>query len=61
MTAEDHALREVATRPLVERIEAQRKATPYPIDTGYGGIVEIDVEPVLKITADGVELREALA
>jgi hypothetical protein len=41
------------------RIEAKRKATPYAIDTGYGGVVEVAVEPVLVIRDGGVELRES--
>ncbi len=42
----------------VRRAEAEAEATAYPVDTGYGGIVEVPVEPVLRITERGVELRE---
>ena len=59
MTAEDRALREIAIRPWRQRIEAHRRATPYPIDTGYGGIVEVPVEPVLVIGETRVALRGA--
>ena len=41
------------------RAEAAANATAYPVDTGYGGIVEVPVEPVLIIGEGGVELREA--
>jgi len=58
MTEADHELRNAALRPIRERIEAQAKATPYAIDTGSAGMVEVMVEPVLRITEDGVELRE---
>ena len=47
-----------ATRPLIDRMEARRSATPYPVDAGHEGVVEVPVEPMLKINADGVELRE---
>lgn len=56
-TQADRAARVEAMRPVRERAEAERKATPYPIDTGYAGIVEVPIEPVLIIRESGVELR----
>jgi hypothetical protein len=59
--SEQHAKdqrREAAARWFVERREAERRATPYPVDSGSGGTVEVSVEPVLVITDQGVELRE---
>lgn len=53
--------REAVARALQDRIEARRQATSYPIDVGYGGTVEVLVEPVLIIGEDEVELREAAA
>ena len=44
-------------RAYQDRLEARRRATPYPIDTGIG-IESVMVEPVLVIRADGVELRQ---
>lgn len=41
------------------RAEAEANATAYPVDTGYGGVITVPVEPVLVITEAGVELREA--
>ncbi|MBK5116507.1 MAG: hypothetical protein JJE23_06260 [Thermoleophilia bacterium] len=64
-TADDHRCRAEVERREREwklaRAEAAAKASNYPIDTGTTGIVEVAVEPVLKITADGVELREVRA
>lgn len=48
-----------ARRRSMDRWEARRRTTPYPVDTGHAGVVEVPVEPVLKITEDGVELRES--
>ena len=48
-------------RAFQDRRDARRRATPYPIDTGYGGIVEVPVEPVFVIREGGVELREGAA
>ena len=53
-------------RLLTERKEAKELATPYAVDTGIGGffglggtaVEEVQVAPVLKITEEGVELRE---
>jgi hypothetical protein len=59
MTAADHEAREDATRPFREAFEARRRATPYPVDTGHGGVVSLLVEPVLVIREHGVELRES--
>ena len=56
MTPADHEAREAMIRPLRERVEAKRQATPYPVDTG-SGIQAVPVEPVLLITEDGVRLR----
>jgi hypothetical protein len=42
----------------VARAEAEANATAYPVDTGYGGIVDVPVEPVLIITECGVEVRK---
>jgi hypothetical protein len=41
------------------RAHAAANATAYPVDTGYGGVVEVQVEPVLIIGEDDVELRRA--
>ena len=57
LTAADHETRAETMRPLRERIEARRQAIAYPVDTG-GGIEKVMVEPVFKITANGVELRQ---
>lgn len=60
--AEREARRKAAesfARAFQDRREAERRATPYPVDTGYGGIVDVLVEPVLQITESGVALREA--
>jgi hypothetical protein len=40
------------------RAEAKARAIAYPVDTG-DGVVTVEVEPVIVITSDGVELREA--
>lgn len=55
--AQDEA-HKAAMRPLMERMEAKRRATPYPVDAGFDGVVLVEVEPVLRISEDGVELRE---
>jgi hypothetical protein len=55
-----HEARLKAVRPFLERLEARRRATPYPLDIGFEGIVTVPVEPVLRITERGVELRESL-
>ena len=34
------------------RAEAEANAIAYPVDTGYGGIVDVPVEPVLVIIGD---------
>ena len=44
-----------AKQPRLRRDEAERKATLHAIDTGYGGIVEVAVEPVLDLRETGVE------
>ena len=38
--------------------QAEANATAYPVDTGYGGIVDVPVEPVLIISECGVEVRQ---
>lgn len=60
-TAADEARREELMRPYIEAAEARAQAIPYAIDTGSRGVVEVEVEPVFKITTDGVELREERA
>lgn len=46
-----------AVRPFLDRLEARRRATPYPVDTG-GTVEHVLIEPVLRITESGVVLRE---
>ena len=62
-TEADHRVRAELVRRAEERQEARARAsagaTSYPVDTGYGGVVEVPVEPVLVITEDGVAVREA--
>jgi hypothetical protein len=62
LTAADYERRAEVERRAQEwrtaRAEAEANATDYPVDTGYGGIVNVAVEPVLTITENEVELRQ---
>ena len=63
LTEADHRYRAEVEQRVQEwkeaRAEAEANATTYSIDSGYGGIVEVPVEPVLIISENGVELRVA--
>jgi hypothetical protein len=65
MTAADHEYRAEVERQVQEyrevRAEARANASTYPIDRGYPGVIEVEVEPVLQILNGTVEVREAAA
>lgn len=58
MTLADRKARDEAMRPFMENLEARRQATPYMVDAG-DAVYSVPVEPVLRITETGVELRES--
>jgi hypothetical protein len=64
-TEADSRIRAELVRRAEERLAARARAaagaTAYPVDSGYGGIIEVEVEPVLVIGDNGVELREVAA